>query len=133
MNLTSTLHALVPPACSFRFAALTSFQHSKSSPLFRSVALHSIPCHTCFSQRSNPHAGKAVFVFRPRQSIMPGHHSPFFERVYFLRSKNKLCCLTGLLRQLAATSLSCCLQLGCHPTAAYSVFLALPVVPLWHS
>lgn len=111
---------LIPLRCTHKLPA----PHSKSSPLLHSALLHSIPRHTCFSQRSNPTQEKRCSSFALGIASCQATTAHFLKVFVFYWSKNKLCCLTV---SAETPSLSCCLQLGCHPHGSL-LCLLLPLL-----
>lgn len=117
-------HTPVPPACSFRCAALTSFQHRTARVARYSIPLRSIPYRATLAfPNPDPTQEKRCSSFALGIASCQATTAHFLNCLSYSGQKNKLCCLTGLLRQLADTSLSCCLQLGCHP---HGSLLCLP-------
>jgi len=104
----------VPPACSFHYAALRSFQHRTARVARYCVPLHCTPYRAtlAFSNRTTPTQEKRCSSFALGIASCQATTAHFWECLSF--NGQKISCV-ALQVSAMAPSLSCCLHLGCHP------------------
>lgn len=85
----------IPLRCTYKLPGT----HSKSSSLFHSAMLHSIPCHTCFFPPHPNTQEKRCSSFALGIASCQAITAHFLNQLSFVRSENKLCCPSGGYRQ----------------------------------